>query len=173
MADRAADTSTFERQEAFVRRILFARRLRIERSSAAKCRATVGVAIAMVRDGVYPTRSNVSRYTDPSRLDMWLLSVAWALVYIGVKPTYVMEARLLNREKSPDASWRKIADDLEVPRADVQQMYYSAIPIFVTVLEVREIRENIDDIDAILDVIGSQYRCAAQEVGERCAMPAA
>lgn len=167
----AVTAASFEQQEAFVRRVLFARRLRQERSGAAKSRATVGIALAMLRDGVFPTKQNASKYSDLSRIDMWLLSVSWALAYVGAKPAYVMQERLLNREKSPESSWRAISEVLEVPKTDAQQMYVSAIPIFVAILEVREIRENVDDIDAILDVIAAPYRCAAREAGEECAMP--
>lgn len=165
MSDQQPD---FSSQEAFVRRILFARQCRMERSEAAKVKATIGVALAMMRDGRMPSRKNAVDYCDPSRLDMWLLSLGWALAYVGTHATYIMQAHLLNRPKSTASSWRQIADDLEVPRADVQQIYVSAIPIFVAILEEREIKENIDDIDDYLDAVAAPYRCAAKEAGDRC-----
>lgn len=166
-----ADRSQFESQEAFVRRILFARRNRMERSAASKVKATIGVALAMMKDGRRPTKKNAVDYCDVSKVDMWLLSLAWALAYVGPKATYIMNEHLLNREKSPEASWRKIADDIDTPRADVMQIYYSAIPIFVTILEEREISESVGNIEDFLDSVAAPYRCAAREAGDKCAVP--
>ena len=106
-------------------------------------------------------------------LEQWIINVGWLLGSLGHKGAYVLTARVTRRPKSAEASWKRIAAEVEDTVEEVKRIYAYALCAFILLLEMNRVSTDLRDDMPSAHTHGVD-RCASAEKGRACAvMPAA
>ena len=106
-------------------------------------------------------------------LEQWIINVGWLLGSLGYKGAYVLNARVTRRPKSSEASWKRIAAEVEDTVEEVKRIYAYALYAFILLLEMNRVSTDLRD-DMPMPRMQVPERCAAAEAGGACAVvPAA
>jgi hypothetical protein len=176
----AQDRARRDSQEKYVGAILRRRMAKGEQFEASRGRSPLPAVLSQLQNGIDRGPSDVLRSTVPNEKQSWVMTVDWALRYIGILPAFVVIARLTRRQKSAERAWEQIQREAIVLRErvgepaatvyDLKQMYEMALPILATIFEQREISAD-DGSHPVIEVL--RMKCAAIEAGLACPVQAA
>lgn len=125
------------------------RRVKNDETRLRSAQSMMPLIIAILRSGITPDVAPDLSSVRMSAAQQWLVSIHWILREIGPVSSFILEARLTRRQRSPEASYEQIAADLlargttsmakgvPMSREAIQALYFSALDLFVDRLEER------------------------------------